>query len=208
MNCQEAERLFDAFLDDELSGALRLEFDAHRLRCRDCQQKLAMLEACEHIFARDARVPRLSDDFTERVIGEIAERGVRPRRTLSMRTLMTCAALLPAAAVLLIAFVWPFGSAKRPTTNHTTLAGANGDLDRAMQDEVALYDYVSGGIERLWAAKNVLTDDALHIRAFALNLTLSEDVSQAAFGSHSDQERDNAGDASGSDADDADVFSL
>ena len=76
MNCAEAEQFFDAYLDGELSGSLRLEFDAHRLRCPLCQQKLAMMEACEHIIARDTRTPACSDDFTYRVMNEIRERRV------------------------------------------------------------------------------------------------------------------------------------
>ena len=59
MNCSEAEQLFDAFLDGQLTGSLRLELDAHRLRCRRCQQTLAMMEACEHGagLARRALIP-------------------------------------------------------------------------------------------------------------------------------------------------------
>ncbi|RMF76763.1 MAG: zf-HC2 domain-containing protein [Planctomycetota bacterium] len=207
MNCLEAEQLFDAFLDDELSGALRLEFDAHRLRCRDCQQKLALLEACEHIFSRDARVPDLSDDFTERVMAQISDLGVRPRRSLPLRTLMTGAALLPAAAILLLAFVWPLGQNPRVTSDAKPSSGGDA-LARAMQDEIALYDYVAGGIEQLWAAKNALTADAEHLRLFAVNFTLSEDVTQAAFGARREPQPD-AGDGSTRDeADESDVYSL
>ena len=73
MNCSDAERLFDAFLDRQLSGTLRLELDAHRLRCRQCQQTLAMLESCGEVIASDRRGPVLSDDFAERVMADVSE---------------------------------------------------------------------------------------------------------------------------------------
>ena len=66
MNCSEAERLFDPYLDGELSGSLRLEFDAHRLRCTLCQRKLAMMEACEHILGGDSRYKILAASLPRR----------------------------------------------------------------------------------------------------------------------------------------------
>jgi len=114
MNCSEAEQLFDAYLDDELSGSIRLEFDAHRLRCPVCQQKLAMMEACEHILSRDGRMPELSDDFTDRVMGHIAQTRTRPARR--RRRLVIYG--LQAAAVLVFAVVvagfWKPGEAPQP----------------------------------------------------------------------------------------------
>ncbi|MBL8879060.1 MAG: zf-HC2 domain-containing protein, partial [Phycisphaerales bacterium] len=84
MNCSEWEGLLDAYLDGQLSGALRLEFDAHRLRCRRCQQSLAMMEAITHVVATDERSPAISDDFTQRVMSQILSNkpaAIRPRWT-------------------------------------------------------------------------------------------------------------------------------
>lgn len=109
MNCVEAESLLDAHLDGELSGALRLEFDAHRLRCPGCQRKLAMLEACENILASDtAAAPALSDDFTDRLMARLAT-AQPPRRRVLRRFALPAAALPAAAAILLFAFVFPRG---------------------------------------------------------------------------------------------------
>lgn len=109
MNCSDAERLFDAFLDRELSGTLRLELDAHRLRCRRCQQTLAMLESCGDVIASDRGGPLLDDDFAERVMADIADRqDSRPRiyRFRATRVAAVVGTLIPAAAVLVIAVLF------------------------------------------------------------------------------------------------------
>ena len=69
MNCAEFERLIDAYLDGELAGSLRVEFDAHRLRCRRCQLTMIAMESVETVLANDRPLATLSDDFTERVMG-------------------------------------------------------------------------------------------------------------------------------------------
>ena len=105
MNCGDVERLLDAHLDGQLSGSLRLEFEAHRVRCRRCQQTLAMLEACAHIIATDQRQPSLSDDFTDRLMSRIAV-GAAPLR-LRRLAIGAAVALQAAAAVLFIVLMWP-----------------------------------------------------------------------------------------------------
>lgn len=113
MRCADAEQLFDAYLDGQLAGALRLELDAHRLRCRRCQQSLAMMEAVGHVIANDPDVPNLSQDFTARVMGAIA---VEPQtiRLQQRRKLIFSASLLANAAVVaLLAFSY-FGRSTTP----------------------------------------------------------------------------------------------
>lgn len=99
MNCREAQQLIDAHLDGQLSGSLRLEFEAHRLRCARCQQTLAMMEACLHVVASDRCAPPLSDDFTSRVMSAVGRRRAVRRRPL----LLAGGMLSAAAAVLLLA---------------------------------------------------------------------------------------------------------
>ena len=93
MNCSEAEQLFDAYLDGQLTGSLRLELDAHRLRCRRCQQTLAMMEACEHVLTADRRAPELSVDFTERVMADTTRRRRIPGRLRSTRVALAAEAM-------------------------------------------------------------------------------------------------------------------
>lgn len=104
MNCSDCEQLFDAYLDGHLAGSLRLEFDAHRLRCRRCQQTLAMLEAIGNVVTEDPQVPELSLDFTDRVMRQITA-PQRKRLRPSLRVAMVAGAVLQAAAVLTFAIL-------------------------------------------------------------------------------------------------------
>ncbi|MBW7905174.1 MAG: zf-HC2 domain-containing protein [Phycisphaerae bacterium] len=106
MNCGDVERLLDAHLDGQLSGSLRLEFEAHRVRCRRCQQTLAMLEACTHVIATDHRQPALSDDFTDRLMSRIADGS--PRLRVRRLAIGAAVALQAAAAVLFVSLMWPW----------------------------------------------------------------------------------------------------
>lgn len=101
MNCADCEQLFDAYLDGQLAGSLRLEFDAHRLRCRRCQQSLAMLEAIGNVLASDAEVPELSAGFSEQVLQQVQ----RPRRRPTLRVVVLTGLALQAAAVLVFALL-------------------------------------------------------------------------------------------------------
>ena len=84
MNCADCEQLLDAFLDGQLSGALRLEFEAHRLRCARCRQTVVMMESMGNIIACDRREPLVSNDFTQRVMSAVqagdATKRLRMRR--------------------------------------------------------------------------------------------------------------------------------
>ncbi len=115
MNCSEFEQLLEGYLDRELSGTLRLEFDTHRLRCRLCQQKLALMESCATVLERDRDTPALSDGFSDRVLAAIALARPEPRvRRLSP---MLRVPLQAAAAVLFAVILiqqWPRGSAPAP----------------------------------------------------------------------------------------------
>lgn len=178
MNCSEAEQFFDAYLDGGLSGSLRLEFDAHRLRCPVCQQKLAMMEACEHIISRDTRMPSLSDDFTYRVMNEIRDRRVLRLHARRTRIVAAASILLPAAAVLLLAVLWPFGAS--PTSvDRAGLAGSGyvaPEVERAVKrgDEVELYAYISRRLDQALAARDNLAHDVAAMREYVLNWTIPE----------------------------------
>lgn len=114
MNCNEAERLFDAHLDGQLSGSLRLEFEAHRLRCRRCTQTLALIESCTRVIASDSRIPALSDSFTDRVMSRVRQTHMTRRLRLNRKTI-AASIVLQAAAVLLFAFYFrPQSPVSRP----------------------------------------------------------------------------------------------
>jgi anti-sigma factor RsiW len=169
MNCSEAERLFDPYLDGELSGSLRLEFDAHRLRCPLCQRKLAMMEACEHILSGDSRVPALSTDFTDNLMARLAEHKIAPRR-LQWRPLKIAIAVgLQAAAVVGFILIWP---ALRPSP---APAGVSINTIVAERGEPGLGAFIQRGVENVWVARSNLAADVGALPRYAMSLALPGD---------------------------------
>lgn len=165
MNCSEVERLFDPYLDNELSGSLRLEFDAHRLRCPLCQQKLALMEACAHIITSDRRTPPLADNFTDTVMEAIAAKRISEKLALRRKRMVAATIVLnAAAAVAVIAFFWPSRQAGAPTVGSAELASivADGDSPR-------LYDFIRRRVEQASLAQANLSNDVGSLRKFALN---------------------------------------
>lgn len=103
MHCQEAQQLFDSYLDGELPAGLATELGAHRLRCPDCRRALALLEVSGHIIASDREPVALGGDFEDRLLACVEPRLVRWRRRL--RRGLYIAGPLAAAAVIVLAFL-------------------------------------------------------------------------------------------------------
>ena len=180
MNCRESEQFFDAYLDGELSGSLRLEFDAHRLRCPVCQQKLAMMEACEHIVSRDSRMPALSDDFTDRVMDSIGERRIIVRRVRRRRLMLGGAVALQAAAVLVFALLWAsYWKPAEPDPGAVATAKWRGDVDRAIVagDKVELMGLIEGRVNQYAAARSNFSKDMSGLARYATHLSVLGDLS-------------------------------
>jgi len=105
MNCKQAQQLFDAYIDGELSQALATELGAHRVRCNECRRALALLEVSGHILASGDDSASLSDGFEDRLLACVekeASFGNRFRRVLYV------AMPLAAAAVVALAFLGVF----------------------------------------------------------------------------------------------------
>ncbi len=68
MDCEQAKQLFDAYLDGELGSALATELGAHRVRCAECRQALALLEVSEHLITSDPEPRELGTNFTNRLL--------------------------------------------------------------------------------------------------------------------------------------------
>lgn len=102
MRCEQAQQLFDAYLDDDLSPSLAMELDAHRLQCADCRRALALLEVSGHVLTRkEALQP--SHDFVDRLLAcmdPVPESWLRNRRKM-----LWIGGPLAAAAVVALAFV-------------------------------------------------------------------------------------------------------
>ncbi len=108
INCEQAKNLFDPYLNDELSSALVTELDAHRLECDVCRHQLTLMEACGNVVRLDTNEPRVSEDFTDRLMA-ILEDEQSPRRYLQIdRRLKVVGGLLGvAAAIALLVTLYP-----------------------------------------------------------------------------------------------------
>lgn len=101
MRCEQAQNLFDAYLDGELSPALETELAAHRLQCEECRHALALLEVVGHVVEADRDdEPTLDDAFSERLLSCLEESGVIRRMT--PRKLLAGIGLLAAAAAVAV----------------------------------------------------------------------------------------------------------
>lgn len=180
MNCGEFQKLLDTHLDGELTGSLRLEFDAHRLRCRRCQQTVAMMEAVGHVVATDNHTPTLSNSFTDGVMERIEQREPLGRRLRATRIAVVTGMMLQAAAVLLFTTILPSESMDRepgPLAITSDPAGGVpliGRMDIDLRDfyTVLIHDKLRG------AGVNVATD-LEHLSYWPRNLTVRDDYARA-----------------------------
>lgn len=105
MQCEQARQLFDAYLDGELSSSLATELGAHRLRCPECRQALALLEVSGHILRSDRDSFVAPAHFTDRLLACVD--GPRMWRRKLWNTLYI-GGPLAAAAVIALAFLGVF----------------------------------------------------------------------------------------------------
>ncbi len=102
MDCKQAEKLFDAYLDGELSGSMATELGAHRLQCANCRRALALLEVTGHIISSDRKPESLTPDFTDRLLACVDEQELGNWAKWQHRFYLGAA--LAAAAVIVLAF--------------------------------------------------------------------------------------------------------
>ncbi len=200
MNCAEFEQLIDSYLDGELSGSLRLEFDAHRLRCRRCQLTMVMMESIGSVVASDRPAAALSDDFTERVMETIETRRPWSVRFRPTRVAIVAGAVLQAAAVIGLAIWLPLKPAVEPVAPAENVGVAvvadrpevtpdEGLRDRlaseyAVQDSrvarrEALFDMIMAKVEEAGGVLVADLSDLPNLARYASALAVSEDVARA-----------------------------
>lgn len=99
MNCGRFEKLIDSYLDGQLSGTLLAEFHAHRLNCRSCSRVVSMLQAAGDVIAEDHYEPKISLDFTDRVLAAMPAAQKVNRSVWLVRLTAGAAGLAAAAAI-------------------------------------------------------------------------------------------------------------
>jgi len=105
MNCEQARQLFDAYLDGELSPSLATELGAHRLRCAECRQSLALLEVSGHILRSDREPVTAPAEFTDRLLACVDSPGAWRHKLWNT---LYIGGPLAAAAVIALAFLGVF----------------------------------------------------------------------------------------------------
>ena len=106
MKCEEAQTLFQAYLDDELSSSLSTELAAHRVKCSECRRGLALMEVAGHVVANDAGSSELAPEFSDRLLACMESPVSRWRRQLRRTVYLGVPAL--AAAAVALAFLGVF----------------------------------------------------------------------------------------------------
>lgn len=111
MDCRQAQQLFDAYLDGELSPSLATELGAHRVQCASCRRALALLEVSGHIIRADHEEAAPDDAFADRLLACMDE--PNPALTHRMWRIATLGGGLAAAALVALAFLGMFDSRNR-----------------------------------------------------------------------------------------------
>lgn len=114
MNCQQFEIFLDQYLDGDLDGTLKLEFETHLVQCEACGHLYAMMEAAGQIIADDdPKVPVLRADFTDRVMAGVAK---QKRKTLRIHRWVARSTVAAAIAMIVLGLlvVNSFGPGKSP----------------------------------------------------------------------------------------------
>lgn len=106
MHCEEAQYLFDSYLDGDLAASIATELDAHKVQCPDCRRTLALMEVAGHIIAEDRVAGQLDESFTDRLLACVEARRPGRRR---LRLVAYVGGPMAAAAILALAFLGVFG---------------------------------------------------------------------------------------------------
>ncbi|MBK8913601.1 MAG: zf-HC2 domain-containing protein [Phycisphaerales bacterium] len=203
MHCSEWERLLDAHLDGQLSGSLRLEFDAHRLHCPRCQQIVAMMETIGTVITAD-EPPPLSTDFADRVMARIESAPAVTPWYRRSRLLAGLGAMNAVAAALLVFVVLPRmggpGGAGSPAGVPEMSA-----LNPRTIDPIDLADYIWVRAE---AAHRSVSSDLSQLAQIPLGLSVPDGMSAAGLSGMLDIFVPGAGSAAPPSADDESTHAL
>lgn len=134
IGCKQAEQLFDGHLDGTLSPSWTAELHAHQVECAACRRSLALLRACGDVVATDCAEPRMSGDFTDRLMGALAGQS-RPVIPWPRRVLRAAGSLgvTAAAAMVALMIMVPREVPESPTAVAGMQVQAE-DLDAAFAD--------------------------------------------------------------------------
>ena len=97
MNCQRIQRMFSAFVDQELSGSEQIQVQDHIRYCEACRIELESIEAVKKI-ASQLRPLEVSEDLLQKMMVEAVKKPDRKKEVLRSAAMATvavaCGALL------------------------------------------------------------------------------------------------------------------
>ncbi len=139
ITCQHARQLFDRHLDDELSPSLQAELHAHVIQCTPCQNQLALFEACGDVIRLDAREPRVSGSFADRVMAgrrqQLATAAAK-RPVAGRRMVWRIGAPMAAAAGIVLAVTLGLFAYNRVSNPGTVVASDVKAAPKAVQENL------------------------------------------------------------------------
>jgi anti-sigma factor (TIGR02949 family) len=100
MNCEEADRFLDAYLDGELDPAERAELEQHLAGCAECQQKLDRLRQFREFFTANAPHYPAPPELKGKVLARIEIRRRSALTALVRQPWLYAVALLVVSLVL------------------------------------------------------------------------------------------------------------
>jgi len=144
VNCKQFESLLDSYLDDQLAGTWKLEFEAHMVSCQHCGHLLAMMEAVGQIVSDDTAPARLSADFTDRLVEQLEHRTQQAAGARRSRLFVACslAASIALVVTTIFAISW-LTSPSKPLLPGEQFAAANSHrspADLTLQRNMELAD--------------------------------------------------------------------
>jgi len=150
MNCEQANNLFDAYLDGELSPSLETELGAHRLNCPQCRHRLALMEVAGHVIGAESRGDvALPEDFTERLLACIDDPQKASKRSWK-RPMWVGGSLLAAAACLALVFdSGLFGPGRRVAGIRAVGPTSTGEPDAGAASDPAFEEAFESAVEQL-----------------------------------------------------------
>ena len=170
MYCDQFEKLIDAHLDGELAGALRLEFDAHRVNCSTCEHAVTLMEAVSTVVSAPPRLQAWEGDFTNRVMAQVSQAAARPKPKVAhhgARVALVAGGLFQAAAVLALA-LWPENSARIPVSQ------APEEINLASVTPDALTQYICESVAMRLSQNSSFVPELDQLRTLAMSLNVGE----------------------------------
>ncbi|MFA5866181.1 MAG: zf-HC2 domain-containing protein [Phycisphaerae bacterium] len=95
MNCSQFEHFLNQYLDGDLKGSMKLEFETHLMNCKLCGYLYGMMEAVGEIISTPPpQEARISVDFAERVLVGLSAQKLMTTKSYKLLSRVSLAAAI------------------------------------------------------------------------------------------------------------------